>query len=92
MTDSTRVVVPPDHPVTFLLTDKATGLVVDVSETTAELIGGHYTTLRIIWNALAVSGGSRWRHPTNGDYYPRGLSVRVEMVNPDTGETVGVEI
>lgn len=88
---SDTVTFPFDHPVTVTLIDKATGDVLDVSDTTAEALGAHYTLTCIMWNALAISGGVRWRHPSTGDLYPRGISFSVTAVHPETGELVGID-
>lgn len=90
MTDE-KAIVPLDHPVTVSLIDKASGRVIRVSETTAELLNAHYTVLCISYNALAMSGGSRWWNPITGEHFPNGLSVRCEMINPSTNETVEVD-
>lgn len=81
----------PEHPCTVVLTDKATGQEIDRSETTAELLAGHITVIRITWNALAVSGGVRWWNPRTGQTYPRGITMHVETTHPETGEPVWVD-
>ena len=85
-----KVEVPFDYPVRVSLIDKATGRIVDESETTAELLGAHFTTLSIMFNALTMSGGVLWRHPQTGERYPSGLTFKTEIEHPDTHETVEV--
>ena len=87
---STRVVVPPDHPCEVVLTDKETGTEAHRERTTADVLDGCLTRIRITWNARAVSGGVQWYNPGTGRTYPRGLAVRVETTHPETGEPVEV--
>jgi len=87
----TTVIFAPEHPVTVVLTDKATGVEVDRSDTTAESYPGCLLRLGIMWNALSVSGGVRWVHPTTGQWYPKGLAFHIETTHPETGELVWVE-
>lgn len=77
-----------EWPITVVLVNKATNAEVDRSTTTAGLLGGHMTTLGIMWNALSVSGGVSWRHPRTGETYPRGLAWHVELIHPETKELV----
>jgi hypothetical protein len=85
---SDTVFVTNETVLTVVLVDKATGDVLDRSETTAELLSAHLTVLGITWNAESVSGGVKWWNPRTGELYPRGLAWHVEFTHPDTGEVV----
>jgi hypothetical protein len=89
-TDASRVTVPRDHPCEVVLIDKETGTVAHREPTTAEVLDGCLTRIRITWNALAVTGGVRWFNPGTGRTYPRGLSFRIETTHPVTGEPVEI--
>jgi hypothetical protein len=82
----------PDHPVTIRLKDKSSGRVVHEETTPAELLGGLLLRVRITWNALAVSGGSRWVHPATHEHFARGLTVDAVTTRPDTGEEVEIDL
>lgn len=59
------------------------GRVVDVSEDIPiETMGGHETTTSIMFNALTMSGGIRWRHPRTGENYRR-VQLQWELMNPE---------
>lgn len=86
------LVVDIDTRVIVTLIDKTNGSPVYTEETSAELLGGCLTRLRITWNALAYSGGSRWVHPTTGHHYQRGLSIRAYITHPENDEQLEIDV
>lgn len=82
------MIVDLDTPVTVVFIDKETKAEVYRQDTTAEGIDGCVTVTSIMFNALSMSGGVLWRHPTTGQLYPRGIGWHIELIHPETGETV----
>lgn len=71
-----HVTIAPDHPVKLQVIDKETDTVAHEETTPAELLAGAILRIRITWNALAVSGGTRWYRPSDGRTFPGGISLR----------------
>lgn len=86
-----KVFFPNDHLFAVKLIDKETGAIAHEEEMRAEFLHGAVLRIRITWNALAVSGGSRWVRPSDGRTFPRGLTWDISTLHPDTGELVSVD-
>lgn len=74
------------HDATVLLTLRAgpedQRAIVEQREVPVTLLGGAITTMSIIYNARAVSGGVEWRNPRTGEYLIR-PKYDYELTDPD---------
>lgn len=96
MNGATSVVIGPDYPMTLILQERGTGRELARREVTAEevatphLVDQACLVWRIMYNRLSVSGGVSWWDPATGKSI-NGISARVELKHPDTGEIVQVD-
>lgn len=86
------IYLPNEAPAVVTLTDKETGCEVYRTDTEVGTLEGTRIVLGITWNARSVSGGVFWANPATGKHYPRGLTMRVFVTHPDTGEQVEVSV
>lgn len=96
MNGSSSINIGPDYPVTIILQERGTHRELARREATAEEVADRWRTeqaclvWRIMYNRASVSGGVDWWDPATGKSI-NGISIRVELKHPDTGEIVQID-
>lgn len=96
MNGSAHVTIAPDYPMVLILMERGTDRELARRDVIAEEVATPYLVdcaclmWRIMYNRLSVSGGVDWWDPATG--LPiNGISARVELKHPETGEIVQVD-
>lgn len=97
MNGSAHITIGPEYPVTIILMERDSDRELARREATAADVATPYlidqacTLWRIMYNRLSVSGGVSWWDPATGKSI-NGISARVELKHPDTGEIVQIDL